>query len=208
MDEGDRTDELLRRARGGDEAALSVLFELHHSRLVRLVELRLDARLRRRLDPADVVQEAWLEVARRFAEWSARGEPPFHVWVRLTTSQALAAAQRRHLATGARDAQREAALESRASMSAANAADRFVASATSPSQGAHREELRARVLAALEELDELDREIVALRHFEGLSNEEAAAELSIEPAAASKRFVRALLRLKPALEGLEPGPAR
>jgi len=93
-------------------------------------------------------------------------------------------------------------------MSAANAADRFVASATSPSQGAHREELRARVLAALEELDELDREIVALRHFEGLSNEEAAAELSIEPAAASKRFVRALLRLKPALEGLEPGPAR
>ena len=104
-----------------------------------------------------------------------------------------------------RDALHEVpAPESRPSVSAASVADLFVESATSPTQAAQREELRARVLEALEELDEVDREIVALRHFEGLSNEDAAAELGIEPPAASKRFVRALVRLRPALQSLAP----
>ena len=203
--DSDPSNDLLARARGGDAGALSELFAAHTPRLVRMVELRLDARLRQRLDAADVVQEAWLEVARRFTEWSARATPPFAVWLRLTTGQALAQAQRRHMGTHLRDAQREAPRESRSWISARSAADAFVASATSPSQGAYREELRARVLAALGELDELDREVVVLRHFEGLSNEDAALELGIEPAAASKRFVRALLRLRPALAGLRPG---
>src|SRR5947207_3433296 len=185
------------RARSGDEDALSALFAAHHARLVRMIELRLDASLRRRLDPCDIVQEAWLEVARRFREWCAQDALPFHVWLRLITAQALAQAQRRHLAAHMRDALREVPQrESRMCVSAASAADAFVASATSPTQAVQRDEVRARVLAALEELDEIDREIVALRHFEGLSNEEAAAELGIEPAAASKRFVRALLRLR------------
>src|SRR5262249_27263536 len=95
--------------------------------------------------------------------------------------------------------------ESRPSVSAANAADAFIASATTPTQAVQREEVRARVLAVLEELDEVDREIVALRHFEGLSNREAATELGIEPAAASKRFARALVRLRPALQALASG---
>lgn len=189
------------RLRSGDERVLAEMFAEHHARLLRMVEMRLDADLRRRLDPADVVQEAWLEIARRFPQWRVDSNPPFSVWVRLTTSQALAQAQRRHLGTAARDARQEvAAPASRASISAANVAELFVASATSPSQAFHREELRARVLDALGGLDDLDREIVALRHFEGLSNEDAAAELQISPAAASKRFLRALLRLKPALE--------
>jgi len=191
------------RARQGDQHALSELFAEHQPRLVRMVELRLDASLRRRFDPSDVVQEAWIEVVRRFPEWCAQTAYPFHVWVRLITSQALAQMQRRHLGAGMRDAMREVqSPESRIGISAASAADAFIASATSPSQAARREELRSRVLAALEELDELDREIVALRHFEGLSNEDAAAELSIEPAAASKRFARALVRLRPALASL------
>jgi RNA polymerase sigma-70 factor (ECF subfamily) len=195
--------QLVDRARSGDERALSELFELHRPSLVRMVELRLDARLRRRLDPADVVQEAWLEVVQRFPRWCEQDALPFGVWLRLTTAQALAQAQRRHLGAHMRDALREVAgFESRPSISAVNVAEAFVASATSPTQAARREELRSRVLGALEELDELDREIVALRHFEGLSNDEAAAELAITPAAASKRFVRALVRLKPALESL------
>jgi len=192
-------------ARLGDEQALSRLFEAHHARLMRMVELRLDARLRRRLDPADVVQEAWVEVLRRFGEWRTRDGLPFRVWLRLTTGQALVQAQRRHLGADRRSQRREEqGFASRSSVSAANAADAFMASATSPTQGAQREELRTLVLAALEELDEIDREIVALRHFEGLSNEDAAAELSIEPAAASKRYMRALLRLRPTLQALEP----
>jgi RNA polymerase sigma-70 factor (ECF subfamily) len=204
--DADLSERLIARARLGEEGALSELFDLHQPRLVRMVELRLDASLRRRLDPADVVQEAWVDVVERFPEWCTKEALPFHVWLRLTTSQALAQAQRRHLATGKRDAQREVAgpQHSRPSITAMSAANAFIASATSPTQAAQREELRACVLAALEELDEMDREIVSLRHFEGLSNEEAAAELAIEPAAASKRFVRALLRLKPALQALAP----
>jgi RNA polymerase sigma-70 factor (ECF subfamily) len=198
-------DELLARARSGDAAALSELFQAHEPRLVRMVELRMDSALRRRLDPADVVQDALLEAANRFDEWRQQDALPFHVWLRLVTGQSLLQAQRRHLGAHMRDALREVELRSRGpTVSASNAADAFAASVTSPSQAAHREEVRLRVLAALEQLDELDREILALRHFEGLSNEEAAAELAIEPAAASKRFVRALLRLKPALQSLAP----
>jgi RNA polymerase sigma-70 factor (ECF subfamily) len=200
---------LIARARRGEPHALSELFDIHQPRLVRMIELRLDATLRRRLDPADVVQEAWVDVVERFPQWCEQDSLPFHVWLRLTTSQALAEAQRRHLAAGKRDVQREVAgAHSRPSVTAVSAANAFIASATSPTQAASREELRLRVLAALEELDEMDREIVALRHFEGLSNEEAAAELAIEPAAASKRFVRALLRLKPALQSLAPEAAQ
>jgi RNA polymerase sigma-70 factor (ECF subfamily) len=199
---------LVQRARNGDERALSELFREYQPRLVRMIELRLDSSLRRRLDPADVVQESWVEIVRRLPEWAAQTALPFHVWLRLMTAQSLAQAQRRNLGANMRDAQREVSMhESRAGVSAVNAADAFLASATSPTLAARREELRERVLAALEELDAIDREIVALRHFEGLTNDEAAAELAISPDAASKRFLRALVRLRPALEALAPSPA-
>jgi RNA polymerase sigma-70 factor (ECF subfamily) len=194
---------LLARARAGDQRALADLFDAFRERLVRMVELRLDTRLRRRLDPADVVQEAWLEVARRFPEWAEADSMPWHVWLRLTTAQALVHAQRRHFGVHLRDPRFEASRPgSRPSVTAAQAADALVDSATTPTQAARRSELRARVLEALESLDEIDREVVVLRHYEGLSNAEAAAELSIETAAASKRFTRALLRLQPALQAL------
>jgi RNA polymerase sigma-70 factor, ECF subfamily len=198
---------LIARARRGDQQALSELFHAHHARLARLVRLRIGADLQRRLDPNDVVQDAWVEVLRRFGDWCAREDLPFHVWLRLTTRQALAKAERRHLGTDKRSSELEDRERfGRTSVSAAGMAEAFVASTTSPTQRAQREELRARVLSALEGLDEIDREIVALRQFEELSNEDAAAELSIEPAAASKRFARALLRLRPHLESLVPKP--
>jgi RNA polymerase sigma-70 factor (ECF subfamily) len=206
--DGSREIELVARARDGDESALSELFEARRARLVRMVELRIDPSLRRRLDPADVVQEVWLDLSRRLPEWRAQESLPFSVWVRLMTSRALVDAQRRHLAAHKRDALREVPIrETRTNISAVCCADAFLASNTSPTRAVERDEIRARVITALEELDGIDREIVALRHFEGLSNEEAAAELSIEPAAASKRFVRALLRLRPALASIAPGPA-
>src|SRR6187455_1391144 len=80
-------DTLVARARDGDERALADLFHHYQPKLVRMVELRLDAALRRRMDPADVVQEAWLEIVRRFGEWRAQSAIPFHVWLRLTTAQ-------------------------------------------------------------------------------------------------------------------------
>jgi len=200
MDSSEVAD-LVARARSGEEGALIQLLRIFEPRLVRMVELRLDASLRRRLDPADIVQDGMLEALRRFPEWRAQEALPFQVWLRLVTAQSLAQAQRRHLGAQMRDAQLEVSQQQgRSSISLGNAADAFAASVTSPSNAAQREELRGRVLAALEGLEELDREILALRHFEGLSNEEAAAELQITPAAASKRFLRALTRLRPALE--------
>lgn len=204
--DAERDARLLARLRAGDQTAATELFGLHQPRLVHMIELRLDARLRRRVDPLDIVQEAWVEIVKRLPTWSGENEMPLRIWLRLLTLQALAQAQRRHLATNMRDAQREVALAiSRPSVTAAGLAEAFMASATSPSQAAQREEVRTSVSRALEELGEMDREIVLLRHFEGLSNEDAAAELSIDPAAASKRFLRALVRLRPALEALGPG---
>jgi len=198
--------DLLARARRGDETALAELFRAHEPRLLRMVELRLDKSLRSRMDPADVVQDAWVEVVRRFDEWCRQDRLPLHVWLRLITGQSLALAQRRHLSAHMRDALRDVPQRAgRAGLSTATVADAFVDSATSPSQFVAREELRARVRAAIEDLDEIDREIVAMRHFEGLTNEETAAELDIEPSAASMRFLRALVRLRPALKGLAVG---
>lgn len=194
--------ELVPRARAGDAAALSELLALHERALLRMVELRFEPALRGRLEPADVVQEALLQAARRFPEWCAQTTYPLHVWLRLMTSQSLAEARRRHIGAQRRDAHREGMGPARGDVSSANAVDVLIASQTSPTQAARREETRTLVLAAVEQLDPLDREILSLRHFEELSNEDAALELGIEPAAASKRYVRALQRLRPALAAL------
>jgi len=193
------------RARNGDREALLALFARERSQIERMIELRLDPSLRRRVDPADVVQETWIDAEARFEGWCGRPTLPFHVWLRLVAAEALAGVHRRHLGAHMRDALREVNVGSRPSISAAALADAFVANQTTPTRALRREEIRSRVLEALAELTEVDREIVALRHFEGLSNEEAAAELAIEPAAASKRFVRALVRLRPTLKALNPG---
>jgi RNA polymerase sigma-70 factor (ECF subfamily) len=200
--------ELVDRARDGDQGALLALFAREESRILRMIELRLEPKLRRRIDSADVVQETWIDATARFESWRAQSQFPFHVWLRLVAAEALTRVHRQHLGTHKRDALREVRAESRPSISAAAFAEAFVTSQTSPTQAVRRDEVRTRVLEALGELDELDREIVALRHFEGLSNEDAAQVLAIEPAAASKRFVRALVRLRPALKALGPGADR
>ena len=194
---------LLARARANDQAALSAVLEAYEPSLLRMIELRLDRSLRRRIEPDDILQETFLEAVRRFDEWNADPRCPFHVWLRLTCAKSLTTAQRTHLGAQKRELGREQAFVDRPSVSAANVADRFVASQTSPSQAATRQEAHELLLRALEELDELDREILVLRNFEDLSNEDAAAELGIDPGAASKRFSRALMRLRPALRTLE-----
>jgi RNA polymerase sigma-70 factor (ECF subfamily) len=204
--DGNQLDGRLARAKGGDVEAWSALLAEQTPRLLRMVELRLDPRGRKLCDPHDVVQDALLEAARRFDEWRTQDRFPLQLWLRLLTAQCLVRMQRRHMATQKRDVRLERPLEDvRADVSSLAAADWLASSITSPSQAARRSEVRDLVLAALDELEELDREILVLRHFEQLSNEEAALELAIEPAAASKRFARALQRLRPALRALDSG---
>ncbi|MBI4601564.1 MAG: sigma-70 family RNA polymerase sigma factor [Planctomycetes bacterium] len=199
---------LLERAARGDRGAFGELFALHTDRLERMVKLRLDRRLHGRLDPADVLQEAYIEAAGAFEAYRRRPTSPFFLWLRCITARKLASLHRFHLGAQARDARREVALPladagaGPSATSEALAAALLKASQTSPSEAAIREETRQRLESALNEMDPRDREVLALRHFEQLTNAETAAVLGIEPPAASKRHVRALKRLKVILEGV------
>jgi RNA polymerase sigma-70 factor, ECF subfamily len=192
------TSELLRRAGEGDRQALGELFTQHRERLRRMVQLRLDQRLRGRIDPSDVLQEAYVEVARSLAEYLRQPSMSFFLWLRVVTGRKLHALHRRHLGTHMRDARREAPLHGGPvpEASSVSLAAQLLGRHTTPSQAAVRAELRGRIREALDEMEQLDREVLALRHFEQLSNAETAQVLGLSEAAASNRFVRALKRLK------------
>ena len=194
----DNTDALLEHAAAGDTQALGLLFERHRGRLEMMVRLRLDRRLQGRLDPADVLQEAYLDVARRFPEYAAERALPFYLWLRLLTGQKLAELHRRHLGAKMRNAGLEVSLDRGAlpRASSASLAEMLMGRLTSASRAAVRAETQLRVQEALNSMDSLDREVLVLRHFEMLTNEETARVLGIKPSAASNRHVRALRRLE------------
>lgn len=196
------TDDLLRRASAGDGAALGALFALHRDRLRKMVRLRLDQRLAGRLDPSDVLQEAYLDVARRLPEYVAAPTIPFYLWLRALTGQRLTDLHRQHLGAQMRDADREVSLYRGVlpEASGASLAHQLLAGLTSPSQAAVRAEMQAQLQEALNGMDPLDREVVVLRHFEELGNVEAAQVLGIDSSAASKRYIRAIRRLKAILD--------
>lgn len=199
--ESPETLDLVRQAVRGDSRLLGELLSRHQSRLQRMVRLRLDRRLRGRIDHSDVVQEAFLEAARRLAEYVRNPNMPFFLWLRFITAQQLALVHRRHLGTLARDAARDVSLQAGALPQATSAAlaAGLIGKLTSPSNAAVRAEMKLRLQEAINTLEPLDREVLALRHFEQLSNQESAAVLGITPTAACNRYVRALERLKAVL---------
>jgi RNA polymerase sigma-70 factor (ECF subfamily) len=193
-----KTSELLHRAADGDQQALADLFTRCEDRLLRMVQLRLDRRLQGRIDPADVVQEAYLEFARALPEYLRNPSVPFFLWLRVITGRKLQALHRYHLGTRGRDAGREVSLHRGAlpRASSVSLAAQLLGRFTSPSEAALRAELQIRVQEALNSMHSLDREVLSLRHLEQLTNAETAEVLGIGEAAASNRFVRALKRLK------------
>lgn len=193
----ERTDEALEQeVRAGDDAVLGPLFERYRERLIRMVQFRLDPRLVGRIDGDDVLQECFLEAGKRLQAFRD-DDKPFLVWIRLITQQTMIDLHRKHLGAKMRNAGREVGAAKSGVLSGF-----FVAHITSPSGAVMREEARQRVEQALEAMDEIDREVLLLRHFEDLSNKEAAAVLGIQENAASNRYVRALDRLKGHLGGL------
>jgi RNA polymerase sigma-70 factor (ECF subfamily) len=196
------TDALLQRARAGDQAALGALFAHYRGRLRQMVRLRLDRRMCGRLDPSDILQEAYLDVARRFPEYVAAPTVSFYLWLRALTGQRLIDLHRRHLGARMRDADREVSLYRGAlpQASSASLAQQMLAGLTSPTQAAVRAEMQLQLQEALNSMDPLDREVVVLRHFEELNNVETAQVLGIDVSAASKRYIRALRRLKAILD--------
>ncbi|HVK12773.1 MAG TPA: sigma-70 family RNA polymerase sigma factor [Gemmataceae bacterium] len=201
MDVAERTAHLLDRLRAGDDPAVGELFDLFRDRLWRMLFVRLDRRVAGRVSPDDVLQEAFLDVARRIGEYLADPAVPVYVWLRFLVVQRMQMIQRMHLGAEMRAVGNEVSLEpGPAFASAESMAGQFVGHMTSPSQAAMRNELRDRLRAALAEMDPLDREVLALRHFEELGNNEAAQVLGISKDAASKRHIRALRRLKELLQ--------
>lgn len=197
---------LLARLRNGDQGALAELFVQYQAALRRMIDLRLDPRLNGRVSPSDVLQETYLDALQRAQHYFKHPEMPFFVWLRLIAGQRLVDVHRQHLGAKMRSVGQEVSIDAGGfpgAMSACLAA-RLVGNFTSPSQVVERIEVLGKVEQALNELDPMDREVLSLRHFEELNNAETAAILGIEKAAASKRYIRALERLKTSLAGI-PG---
>jgi RNA polymerase sigma-70 factor (ECF subfamily) len=188
------TDRLLQAAARGDNEGWGALLERHRERLRRMVMLRLDRRLQGRIDASDVIQEAYLEASARRAEYLKQPAMPFFLWLRFLTSQKLLELHRHHLGAQTRDAGREVYLYQGAlpETSSAALAAQLLGHLTQPSQAAIRAEMKIRLQDALNSMEALDREVLALRHFEHLSNAETAQTLGIRKSAASKRYIRAL----------------
>ena len=194
----------LEAARQGDRTQLEELLAHHRERLRRMVQFRMDRRVQGRVDASDVIQEAYAEAFTRLDEYARDASVPFYVWLRFLTNQKLAQVHRQHLGVQARDAARDVPLGGGATASETSAmlATQLVGQLTTPSEAAVRAEAQAQLQAALEDMDDVDREILVLRHFEQMTHVETAAALEITESAATSRYVRALQRLKGVLSAV------
>jgi RNA polymerase sigma-70 factor (ECF subfamily) len=182
----------------GSEQEFGQFFEQHRERLRQMVRLRMDHRLQGRVDPSDVLQEAYIECARRLADYRASPSMPMFLWMRFLTGQKLIDLHRKHLGAKMRGADQEISLYRGAlpQASSISLAAHLLGHLTSPSLAAMRAELQIRVQESLNVMEPIDREVLALRHFEMLTNEETAQVLGLKKSAASNRYIRALRRMK------------
>ena len=205
-DDTSEVTDLLQRAAAGDDRAQQELFSRYRERLKRMVHLRLSRRLQGRVDDSDVLQEAYLEVSQKLKEYVQAPVLPFFLWLRHMTGLKLAEVHRRHLGAQMRDADREVSLH-RGGLPEADSvslAAQLLGKLTTPSQAAIKAELRLQVQEALNGMDPIDREVLALKHFEQLSTSEIAEVLGMSKAGAGSRYLRAIKRLREILSRI-PG---
>jgi RNA polymerase sigma-70 factor (ECF subfamily) len=197
--DSDETRRLFRQIEAGELGAFDRLFARHRPELCRFIDLRLDSRLRARVDASDVAQETHLEAYRRLPDYLQRKPMPFQLWLRKTAYERLLMLRRQHVHSGRRSVGREVPLPERSSVLLARQAG------STPSQQLERKEVAQRVQQALDELADIDREVLLLRNYEGQSYQEIAWLLDIDAATARKRHGRALVRLHRLLvEGHDP----
>jgi RNA polymerase sigma-70 factor (ECF subfamily) len=202
------TQRLLDQARQGEAGAVEQLLERHRTALRRMVDLRLDPVLARRVDASDIVQDVMLEASRRLADYLKHPAMPFHLWLRHLAKDHVIDAHRKHRLAKRRSVDREQSARPRLpGDSSLDLAAQFLDHELTPASAAIRQEMQRRLETALAGMDEDDREMILMRHFEQLSNQEVAAMLSLTEAAASMRYLRALRRLRTRLTGEEAGEA-
>jgi RNA polymerase sigma-70 factor (ECF subfamily) len=202
--DGDVTAELLVNVRGGESLAVEQLMDRHRNSLRRMIQLRLDQRLMQRMDVSDVIQDVLMEANRRLTDYLANPVIPFHLWIRQIAKDRIIDAHRRHRVSAKRSIDREQPQSGKGppDQSTMELANQFRDQALTPAAAATQRELAEQIESAVQLLRENDREIILMRHYEQLNNQEIAQSLGLTEPAASMRYLRALKRLREVIEGL------
>jgi RNA polymerase sigma-70 factor (ECF subfamily) len=199
--ESEKTQQLLSDARRGDASAVNRLFDRHRNALHRLIQLRLDQRIRPRVDVSDVVQDVLVEANRRLKEYLDDPAMAFHLWIRQIAKDRIIDAHRRHRVSAKRSVDREQRLApTGGDQSSAQLVAQLSDGQLTPAAAATQQELTRLVEQAIGRLNEQDGEIVVMRHYEQLSNSEVAQVLGLTEPAASMRYLRAIRRLRALLD--------
>jgi RNA polymerase sigma-70 factor (ECF subfamily) len=199
----DKTEELLLGAKAGDDDAINRLIERHRGAVLRMVQMRLDQKIRRRVAVSDVVQDVMIDASRRLQDYIANPVMPFHLWLRHIAKDRIIDAHRRHRTSQKRSVDREhgLAVPGADDHSTMDLAAQLCDGELTPAAAATQREMAKRVEAAITELGEQDGEIIIMRHYEQLSNQEVAQALGLSEPAASMRYLRAVRRLREMLTG-------
>jgi RNA polymerase sigma-70 factor (ECF subfamily) len=209
--EHDKTQHLLQQARDGDPQAIGQLLDRHRESLRRMISMRLDRRIRQRVDASDIVQDVLVDANRRIQDYLNDPRMPFHLWLRHMARDRVIDAHRRHRANAKRSVDREQAMVAQGTVdhSTVQLIAQLCDANLTPAAAATMHELQTRFEAAIAQLGEQDQEIVLMRHFEHLSNQEVAQALNLTEPAASMRYLRAMRRLRTLLadEATEQGEA-
>ena len=192
------TQNLLANARQGDRAAVNRLLERHRVSLKKLIQLRLDRKIARRVDASDVVQDVLMEANTRLQDYLADPRMPFHLWLRQLAQDRMIDVYRRHRGAQRRSLDREQSIAAPqfSDQSGFDLMGQLADHELTPAAASIRKELEARFVTALDQLEDEDREIVLMRHFEQLGNSEVADALGLSAAAAGMRHLRALRKLR------------
>lgn len=194
----DQTDTLLAAARDGDADAVNRLLEKHRDPVRRLVEMRLDRKVRRRVDVSDVVQEVMIDANARLQKYLDNPAMAFHLWVRQIASDRIIDTYRRHRASAKRNMDREQSMTvpGRADQSTRELAAAILDPELTPAAAATHREIAQQIERVIDRLNDQDREVILMRHYEHLSNQEVAAVLGLTSPAASMRYLRAIRRMR------------
>lgn len=202
LPDSETTQQLLQAAKVGDASAVNALLERHRDSLRRMVQARLDRAVAQRVDASDVVQDVLLEAHGRLNDFIQNSSMPFHLWLRHLAKDRMIDVHRRHRAQRRSVTREQTAQQSADVSSAFDLFAQISAQELTPAAASIRKEIEARFLGALEQLDDLDREILLMRHCEQLGNSEVAELLGLSQPAAGMRYLRALRRLRAVL-GIE-----
>ena len=192
------TAELLSEAKAGDISAINQLMSLHQSSLHQMVRMRLDKRIQRRVDVSDVVQDVFVEASRRLKTYLDAPVIPFHLWLRQIAKDRMIDAYRRHRVSAKRSVDREQQMTTsrNSDQSSADLIRLLVHEGVNPEDNAMRKEMAKKVQASIAKLPERDAEVINMRHYQNLSNQEIGDTLELSEAAASMRYLRAIRRLR------------